>query len=80
MDSFGLFLRYMNDEYKPLPSSIIAEGIDCFGVAGDRGDVAMVGYGAARYALASGNRNEAEKRFSSSSESDFTTPSTFSWR
>jgi len=61
MDSFGLFMRYMNDEYKPLPSSIIAEGIDCFGVAGDRGDVAMVGYGAARYALASGNRNEAEK-------------------
>lgn len=61
MDSFSLFMRYMNDEYKPLPSSIIAEGIDCFGVAGDRGDVAMVGYGAARYALASGNRHEAEK-------------------
>lgn len=61
MDSFSLFMRYMNDEYKPLPSSIIAEGIDCFGVAGDRGDVAMVGYGAARYALASGNRHEAER-------------------
>ena len=61
MNSFSLFLRYMNDEYKPLPSSIIAEGIDCFGVAGDRGDVAMVGYCAARYALASGNRHEAEK-------------------
>ncbi len=61
MDSFTLFMRYMNDEYKPLPSSIIAEGIDCFGVAGDRGDVAMVAYGAARYALASGNRHEAEK-------------------
>lgn len=61
MDSFGLFMRYMNDEYKPLPSSIIAEGTDCFGVAGDRGDVAMVGYGAARYALASGNRQAAEK-------------------
>lgn len=61
MNSFSLFMRYMNDEYKPLPSSIIAEGIDCFGVAGDRGDVAMVGYGAVRYALASGNRHEAEK-------------------
>ncbi|WP_336616310.1 hypothetical protein [Bacteroides acidifaciens] len=61
MDSFTLFMRYMNDEYKPLPSSIIAEGIDCFGVAGDHGDVAMVAYGAARYALASGNRHEAEK-------------------
>jgi len=64
MDSFTLFMRYMNDEYKPLPSSIIAEGIDCFGVAGDRGDVAMVAYGAARYALASGNRHEAEKLWS----------------
>lgn len=61
MDSFTLFMRYMNDEYKPLPSSIIAEGLDCFGVAGDRGDVAMVAYGAARYALASGRRAEAEK-------------------
>lgn len=61
MDSFSLFMRYMNDEYEPLPSSIIAEGIDCFGVAGDRGDVAMVGYGAARYALASGNSHQAEK-------------------
>lgn len=64
MDSFGLFMRYMNDEYKPLPSSIIAEGMDCFGVAGDRGDVAMVAYGAARYALASGNRQAAEKLWS----------------
>lgn len=64
MDSFTLFMRYMNDEYKPLPSSIIAEGIDCFGVAGDRGDVAMVAYGAARYALVSGNRHEAEKLWS----------------
>ncbi len=64
MDSFTLFMRYMNDEYKPLPSSIIAEGIDCFGVAGDRVDVAMVAYGAARYALASGNRHEAEKLWS----------------
>lgn len=61
MDAFSLFMRYMNDEYKPLPSSIIAEGLDCFGVAGDRGDVAMVAYGAARYALASGRRAEAEK-------------------
>ena len=61
MDSFGLFMRYINDEYKPLPSSIIAEGLDCFGVAGDRGDVAMVAYGAARYALAFGSHADAEK-------------------
>ncbi len=61
MDSFGLFMRYMNDEYHPLPSSIIAEGTDCFGVAGDRGDVAMVAYGASRYALASGSHSDAEK-------------------
>lgn len=61
MDSFRLFMKYMNDNYTPLPSSIIAEGTDCFGVAGDRGDAAMIAYGAARYALASGNRKEAEE-------------------
>lgn len=61
MNCFRLYMSYMNNDYRPLPSSIIAEGLYPFGVAGDRGDVAMVAYGAARYALASGNRNEAEE-------------------
>ena len=49
----------MNDEYKPIPSSIIAEGIDIWHGAGDRGDGAMIAYGVARYALARGDKKEA---------------------
>ncbi len=61
LNSFRLFSKYINDEGKPMPSSIIAEGLDHFGVAGDRGDGAMVAYGAARYALARGSKAEAEE-------------------
>ena len=61
LNSFRLFSKYITDEGKPMPSSIIAEGLDHFGVAGDRGDGAMVAYGAARYALARGSKAEAEE-------------------
>ncbi len=61
MCSFEHFARFMNPEYKPIPSSIIAEGIDIWAGAGDRGDGAMIAYGAARYALARGDKAEAEK-------------------
>lgn len=61
MDSFRLFMGYMNPEYEPIPSSIIAEGLDFWHGVGDRGDVAMIAYGASRYALASGNRKEAKE-------------------
>lgn len=61
MCSFEHFARFMNPEYKPIPSSIIAEGIDIWAGAGDRGDGAMIAYGAARYALAKGDKAEAEK-------------------
>jgi len=54
INSYRLFARYMNPEYKPLPSSIIAEGTDSWNGAGDRGDMAMIAYGASRFALASG--------------------------
>lgn len=59
--SFMHFARFINPEYKKLPSSIIAEGTDVWGGAGDRGDAAMVAYGAARYALAQGDREEAKQ-------------------
>lgn len=59
LNSFRLFSRYMNKDWKPIPSSIIAEGDGYWNGAGDRGDAAMIAYGAARYALASGNRQEA---------------------
>ena len=61
LNSYLLFARYMNDEYKPIPSSIIAEGDGYWNGAGDRGDAAMIAYGAARYALARGSRTEAEQ-------------------
>ena len=59
-NSYRHFARFMNPEYKPIPSSIIAEGIDIWNGAGDRGDAAMIAYGAARYALECGDRSEAE--------------------
>ena len=60
-NSFKHFARFMNDEWKPIPSSIVAEGLDIWNGVGDRGDAAMIAYGASRYALAYGNRAEAEE-------------------
>lgn len=54
LNSFRLFAQYMNPEFKPIPSSIIAEGTDFWNGAGDRGDMAMIAYGASRFALAYG--------------------------
>ena len=61
LNSYRHFARYMNDEYKPIPSSIISEGEGYWNGAGDRGDAAMISYGAARYALALGDKAEAEE-------------------
>ena len=59
LNSFRHFARFMNPAYEPLPSSVIAEGDDIWNGAGDRGDAAMIACGAARYALARGDRAEA---------------------
>ena len=61
MNSFRLFARYMNDDFKPIPSSIISEGRGFWNGAGDRGDMAMIAHGASRFVLASGNRSWAEE-------------------
>ncbi len=61
MDSYLQFARFMNDEYEPIPSSIISEGDDIWNGVGDRGDAAMIANGASRFALAGGNRENAEK-------------------
>lgn len=61
LNSFRLFARFMNSDYKPIPSSIIAEGKDTWNGAGDRGDAAMIAYGAARYALAKADKKEAQE-------------------
>lgn len=61
LNSFRHFARFMNPDYKPIPSSIIAEGTDIWDGAGDRGDAAMIAYGASRYALARGSVEEARE-------------------
>lgn len=61
LNSFRHFARFMNDEMKPIPSSIVAEGLDIWNGVGDRGDAAMIAYGASRYALARGSMEEARQ-------------------
>ena len=59
-NSFRQFARFMNPDYRPIPSSIISEGAGVWHGKGDRGDMAMIAYGAARFALANGDRETAE--------------------
>lgn len=61
INAYRHFARFMNPEYKPIPSSIIAEGTDIWNGAGDRGDAAMIAYGASRFALSLGDRKTAEE-------------------
>jgi len=61
INSFRHFARFMNDDFNPIPSSIIAEGDDIWNGAGDRGDCAMIAYGASRFALAYGEREQAKR-------------------
>ncbi|GAO41933.1 hypothetical protein [Flavihumibacter petaseus] len=51
INSFRLFASWMNPAFEPIPSSIIAEGDSYWNGAGDRGDQAMIGYGAAFFAV-----------------------------
>lgn len=60
VNAYRWFAKYMNKDYKPIPSSIIAEGTDFWDGAGDRGDQAMIAYGAARFALSYGNIDSAK--------------------
>ena len=61
LNCYKHFARFMNDQYKLLPSSIIAEGLDTWGGAGDRGDAAMNAHGATRYVLARGSVEEVKE-------------------
>ena len=61
INAYRHFARFMNPDYKPIPSSIIAEGTDIWNGAGDRGDAAMIAYGASRFALSLGDRKTAEE-------------------
>lgn len=59
INAYRHFARFMNPEYRQIPSSIIAEGTDIWNGAGDRGDMAMIAYGASRFSLANGNKETA---------------------
>ncbi|QKJ30258.1 hypothetical protein HQ865_10940 [Mucilaginibacter mali] len=61
MNCYRLFAKYMNPDYRAIPSSIVAEGDTVWKGAGDRGDQAMIAYGASRYALTYGNADTAKK-------------------
>ncbi len=50
---------YMNDEYEPVPSSIISEGTDYWNGRRDRGDAAMYLYGNCRFFLERGELPDA---------------------
>ena len=57
-NAYAWYYPHMDDRYEPIPSSIIAEGLDYWNGAGDRGDAAMYLFGASRYALVSGRLGE----------------------
>ena len=61
INSFRHFSRFMNSDFNPIPSSIIAEGTDIWAGAGDRGDAAMVAYGASRFSLAYADKSIAQE-------------------
>ena len=61
INAFRHFARFINESYKPIPSSIIAEGLDFWNGAGDRGDMAMIAYGACRFAMAYGKADTAKQ-------------------
>lgn len=60
MTTWLSYLKYINPDYKFVPWSIICGGDDVFGPF-DRGDAAMLAYGASRYCLERGDRQTGEK-------------------
>lgn len=61
MNAYRMYMPFMSEKFEPIPSSVIAEGVDYWNGAGDRGDAAMYLYGASRFALTSGSRDYAEE-------------------
>lgn len=63
LTAYRNFAPYMTPEYKPIPTSLEMEGTIAYQAGGDRGDAAMYASGAARYALANGDRTVAEELY-----------------
>lgn len=58
-NAYRMYIPFMSDRYLPIPSSVIAEGLDYWNGAGDRGDAAMYLYGASRFFLTCGDPETA---------------------
>ncbi|MBE6610940.1 MAG: hypothetical protein E7632_00490 [Ruminococcaceae bacterium] len=59
-NGYRMYIPYMSNRYEPIPCSVIAECVDYWDHAGDRGDAAMYLYGASRFVLAVGDCALAE--------------------
>lgn len=58
-NAYRMYIPFMSESYMPIPSSVIAEGLDYWNGAGDRGDAAMYLYGASRFFLTCGDPDAA---------------------
>lgn len=63
LNAYRAYIPFMGDNYYRLPSSIIAEGLDIWEGAGDRGDSAMYLYGASLFCLLLGNEEIARELY-----------------
>lgn len=61
LNAYRIYARGINPEFRYLPSSFEVEGDVQYHAGGDRGDAAMVAYGASRFALAHGDRTVARE-------------------
>ncbi len=63
LNAYRSYIPFMSDNYHRIPSSIIAQGLDIWEGAGDRGDAAMYLYGASLFCLYLGDRKIAEELY-----------------
>lgn len=63
INAYRAYVPFMAESFAPIPSSVIAEGLDIWNGAGDRGDAAMYLYGASLFALYLGDRKVAEELY-----------------
>lgn len=63
LNAYRAYIPFMSDNYYRLPSSIIAEGLDIWEGAGDRGDAAMYLYGASLFCLLLGDKEVARELY-----------------
>lgn len=63
LNAYRAYVPFMGDNYHRLPSSIIAEGLDIWEGAGDRGDGAMYLYGASLFCLLLGDEGVARELY-----------------